>query len=161
MTVRIIARLVPPEIEPTGLHWLVVVVGVGINVDEQLDPIVSSTSVFAHHLENVPAGHDVLKPVGGPRDDAALSNANARRRFALRLYPCCVAWRDEAPVLSARYGLGFDTSALKHKIFTTSAGPSLVYKFFHSQPSPISIADLARRASQFRRHQTQHTFRSR
>ena len=66
-------------------------------------------------------------------------------------YPCCVAWRDEAPVLSARYGLGFDTSALKHKIFTTSAGPSLVYKFFHSQPSPISIADLARRASQFRR----------
>ena len=49
-------------------------------------------------------------------------------------YPCCVAWRDEAPVLSARYGLGFDTSALKHKIFTTSAGPSLVYKPFAMIP---------------------------
>jgi hypothetical protein len=63
MIVRIIARLVPPEIEPMGLHRLVVIIGVGINVDEQRDPIVPSTSVFAYHLENVPAGHDVLKQV--------------------------------------------------------------------------------------------------
>ena len=63
MIPRIIPLLVPPEIYPTGLGCGPEVVQgnvLGVMINQKRDPDVTPPSIFAYHLENVPAGHVFL-----------------------------------------------------------------------------------------------------